>query len=349
MRKHPCSSEMCRKPMLASMAAERAATCTQPDTRPADRPGHRRQLQRAETDMYLARLPVKEGAFGKILSPPRPAARIDHRCAVQPRHALFVCGVRSRCGPCDDHVARCRQALHVADGDQRGPLRPRDRLHGRRSRLHAREDRHTISLCSGAHARRSGERDDDQTGASPAGRDHDQQPGGTAASRCRTGIRSARRRCATRCWCSTRPSRPASGLRRKGRGRSGRHLIGTASAWGPTQTKMRSISTSRHEERRQDGLRLTVRERTGRTLLVGHRLRRHRHIRRRTVQRLLLQQRHGEEERRRLRYDPVRRLRRQGRQLPAPSSRLELHGAALSSATRILNGTWTFPDAEATR
>ena len=30
-----------------------------------------------------------------------------------------------------------------------------------------------------------------------------------ASSRCRTGIRPARRRCATRCWCSARPSRTA--------------------------------------------------------------------------------------------------------------------------------------------
>lgn len=58
-----------------------------------------------------------------------------------------------------------------------------------------------------------------------------------------------------------------------------------------------------------------------------------------------LNQHHGEEKRRRLGRDPVRRLRRQDAQLSADRARLELSVHLYRPRAQILNGVWTFPQA----
>ena len=74
---------------------------------------------RAESDLYMSAVALKEDGFGKFehhreLSPDR---RPNHHSA-KPRHALFRGGVRSRRRTGDVHTARCGQAFHVAASDQ---------------------------------------------------------------------------------------------------------------------------------------------------------------------------------------------------------------------------------------
>ena len=89
-----------------------------------------------------------------------------------------------------------------------------------------------------------------------------EQPGGRAASRCPTGIRRARRRCATRCW---RSAETLPDTKRTFGARDQvdpvRHLIGTAIGLGRQSREGRHLS-QRHaeQERRHDGLRLTVKD-----------------------------------------------------------------------------------------
>ena len=76
-----------------------------------------------------------------------------------------------------------------------------------------------------------------------------EQPSARAASRCRTGTRPARRRCARRCWCSPRRCPiPKRMFGPREQVDPVRHLIGTALAWGGNPEKERSISTSRRAQ-----------------------------------------------------------------------------------------------------
>ena len=139
----------------------------------------------------------------------------------QPRHALFVGGVRSRRRAGDDHAAGRRQALHVAAGDQRGSLRAGGVL--RRRQPHARPGRRSARAMSRSAIRTLVDPDDPkdlEAGPRAAGRDQGQPEGSRASSRCRTGIRRARRRCAMRCWCSAHDARLQEGVRHQGGGRS---------------------------------------------------------------------------------------------------------------------------------
>jgi hypothetical protein len=85
------------------------------------------------------------------------------------------------------------------------------------------------------------------------------------------------------------------------------------------------------QERRSDHLQAQRQERAGRRLLVYQPLQPGRIFSEERPQRLFAQQHHIEEERRRLSDHPVRRLRWQNSKLFAHDARLELRGAALSS------------------
>ena len=163
---------------------------------------------RAESDLYFGRR-GKKGGFGKFFHH-RELAPIDGQTSIQRcnRDTLYSAAcVRPRCRAGDDHAAGRGQALHVDAGDRRGPLRARGRLRRRQSHPHQAEDRHALRRWS-AIRMLVDPSDSDGRGAGPRAcrmRSRSSSPAARANSRCRTGTRSARRRCATRCWCSARP------------------------------------------------------------------------------------------------------------------------------------------------
>ena len=114
-----------------------------------------------------------------------------------------------------------------------------------------------------------------------------------------------------------------------------RRLIGSGAAWGGIPEKEALyLNVTPARQRRQDGPQAHRQGRSGRRLLVDQRLRRRRPLRAQPAEGLYGQQRHGEDRTRRLRRRPVRRLRRQDRQLPADPARLELHGPPLPAPSR---------------
>ena len=93
---------------------------------------HRRQFRPRRVRSVFRRHPEGQRGDRKVPAPPRAGAdRQADRHPPQPRHALFVCRVRSRCRTGDDHAAGCRQAFHVDAGHQRGSLRAGGRLRHR--------------------------------------------------------------------------------------------------------------------------------------------------------------------------------------------------------------------------
>ena len=115
-----------------------------------------------------------------------------------------------------------------------------------------------------------------------------------ASSNCRTGIRPARRRSATRCWCS-RSTIPGlrERVRHQGAGRSGpssdrhRRRLGRQSRQG-----RRPISTSRRPRTTAPPSTAERQGRAGRRVLVGQRLQRAGLLREEPVRRLFAQQHH---------------------------------------------------------
>ena len=74
---------------------------------------------RAETDLYFSAVASKKTALASSSTTAnyRP---IDAQTIIRhkSRHALFRCGVRSRCRAGDNHAAGTGQAFHVAASDQ---------------------------------------------------------------------------------------------------------------------------------------------------------------------------------------------------------------------------------------
>lgn len=88
---------------------------------------------------------------------PPPRGRVDRqpdRHPAEPRHALFLGGVRPRRRAGNDHVARRRQALHVNAGDQRGSLRADGGIHRGSAHADTREGRHALRRGGDPHAGR---------------------------------------------------------------------------------------------------------------------------------------------------------------------------------------------------
>ena len=199
--------QICAGLLLAADRQRRARTGA---VRPASitrrcRPRHAGQLQPRRDRHDLCRRRQQAGHRQVLALPRADAARLSHR-APQPRHAVFAVGVRPRCGTGDDHAARCGPALHVDAGDRRGPLHARGRLRSRHLHLHAGEDRHALRLARSPHPGRSGQSGRHQAGSRLAGCHRGRRSRAVrGASRCPTGIRRARRRCATRCWRWPRP------------------------------------------------------------------------------------------------------------------------------------------------
>ena len=129
-----------------------------------------------------------------------------------------------------------------------------------------------------------------------------------------------------------------------------RHLIGTAAALGRQSRQGRDLS-QRHavQERRQDDLQADVKDVPVNGFWSVSVYNANGYLREEPVQRLLGQQHHRGEERRRFDCHPVRRLRRQNPKLPADHEGLELHGAALSAARRNPERHLEIPGAAAGR
>ena len=234
---------------------------------------------RARRERSLLRRRRQEGRSRQVRA--RPRADADRQAdghPHEPRHALFVGGVRPRRGAGDGHAARRRQALHVDAGrSTRTSTRPRSSTRAG-SYTYTQEQVGTRYVVLGdPHARRSRRirrmskrctRCRTRSRSSRRARE---------ASRCRTGIRPARRRCATRSWRSARrcPT-PSAMFGPKDEVDPVRHLIGDRDRLGRqsrTRTRCTSACTPT-QERRQDGPPAHGQGRAGRWLLVDQRLQR---------------------------------------------------------------------------
>lgn len=79
---------------------------------------------RAESDLYFGSI-VKDGGLGQFTQRREPAA-IDKQTIIRlNRDTLYsAVGLRPRRRSCDNHPARCRQAVYVDASHRRGPVHP---------------------------------------------------------------------------------------------------------------------------------------------------------------------------------------------------------------------------------
>ena len=293
---------------------------------------------RAETDLYFGGA-VRKRRLRQVRPHARArAARQPDRHPPQPRHAVLGGRVRPRRRAGDDHAARRGQALHVAAGDRRGPVHATV-VYGAGSHTLTREEVGTRYVVAAVRTLvdPADPKDVEQVHAlqdairveQPGGPGKFEVPNWDPASQKKV-------RDALLVLGATLPDYASACSARKDEVDPVRHLIGAATAWGGNPEKdAMYLNVTPTQERRQDDLQArrsrtcpsTASGRSASTTPKGY-------FEKNAAGRLLAQQHHREEGRRRLGRRPVRRLRRQDPELPADHAGLELHRAPLPPARR---------------